>query len=296
MTTGRLSVAAPAYNEAEGIGPLVESWLAYLRSSATVREFEIVICNDGSRDQTGAILDQLAARNAEVRPVHHRVNQGAAAAVATAIVHTTGDWVLLMDSDGQFPIGNLPRMCEAAHSAAAVIGVRQRKLDSPWARFGSWASGALCNCFHRSRIRDFNCALKLVAGPLARSLPLEARGLNYSGEITSRLLEAGVPLAEVVVEHRPRGHGVSSARAWRSARDRFLFVVYIGLRQLLLQKQVLRRNRYDGSGDRAPVTGPAGLGGDAGHVEGRSVLRRPGIEHDHPGVHPLAAGETVPSR
>ena len=243
LIVNKLSLAAPAYNEADGIVSLVNGWLNYLRQAKLAREFEIVICNDGSKDRTGELMDELARVNPEFKPVHHKVNQGAAAALSSAIQHTQGDWVLLIDSDGQFPIENLPAMMKlaGAENTAAVVGVRARKEDSAFTRFGSAMSGWLCNLFHGTHYRDFNCALKLIEGRVVRSLHLEAKGLNYSGEVMSKLLESGIRLSELEVIHSKRAHGVSSAKALSGARDRFLFVMYIGLRQLLLRTQVLQR-------------------------------------------------------
>ncbi len=202
-----------------------------------------MVCDDGSRDATGSILDALAARAPEVRPVHHAVNQGAAAALTSAIRHTSKDWILLIDSDGQFPIEICERMIDEVRErgADAVIGVRRAKADSLFQRAGSWLSGLLCNWFHGTHYRDFNCALKLVPGNALRSLNLEAKGLNYSGEITSKLLEEGVVFAEVEVVHEPRISGRSAAKSLRSAADRLLFVAYIGFRQLLFRCKVLQR-------------------------------------------------------
>ena len=250
-----LSIAAPAYNEAAGIEAVAMEWIHYLKAAPVSQRFEIVVCNDGSRDATGSILDGVATRFPEMKPVHHPVNQGAAAALTTAIRHTTGDWVLLLDSDGQFPIRNLPAMLAAMDgTTAAVTGARTAKRDSAFAQAGSALSGMLCNWFHGTRYRDFNCALKLVRGDILRSLPLEARGLNYSGEITSRLLERGVHPVEVEVEHHDRKHGVSSARRLRSAVDRLLFVLYIGVRQVLIRQAVLNPVPF-AAADRVP--GPA---------------------------------------
>jgi len=236
----KLSLAAPAFNEGAGIEAVTEDWVMYLRRQPAVRAFEIVICDDGSRDDTGAILDALAQRYPEVRPVHHRANQGAAAALTTAIGHTTGDWVLLIDSDGQFPISNLPAMLAAMGQNEAVIGARMAKQDSVFTRLGSSLSGSLCNWFHGTHYRDFNSAFKLVRGAALRALPLEAKGLNYSGEITSKLLERGIAPAEVGIEHRVRERGASSARRVRTAADRLLFVLYVGFRQFLIRARVLQ--------------------------------------------------------
>jgi dolichol-phosphate mannosyltransferase len=237
-----LSLAAPAYNEGDAIETIVLDWVAYLRSVPNIGNFEIVVCDDGSGDGTGVILDRMAKTIPELHPVHFAQNQGAAAALTNAIAHTTGEWVLLIDSDGQFPIENLVRMTAAleASGGRAAIGVR-RKKDSLAARFGSWSSGALCNLFHGSAYRDFNSAFKLVYGPLLRSLKLEAKGLNYSTEVTSKLLETHTTLIEVDIEHRPRIAGKSSLRFIRGSLHRFIFVAYIGLRQLMLRIGVLQR-------------------------------------------------------
>jgi len=114
-----LSIAAPAYNEAEGIESVVRQWIDYLKGLPAIERFEVVVCNDGSRDDRGAILDRIAALDPRLEPVHQPRNQGAAAALTAAIRHTREDWVLLLDSDGQFPIENLPRLIAAVEAAQA---------------------------------------------------------------------------------------------------------------------------------------------------------------------------------
>lgn len=238
----RLSVAAPAYNEAAGIAAVIANWHDFLSAQAALAEFEIVVCNDGSSDTTGDILDRLTLSYPQLRPLHFAQNQGAAAALNAAIAATKGDWVLLIDSDGQFAIENLPAMLEALRRSGglAAIGIRQKK-DAAFAQFGSWASGLVCNLVHGSRMRDFNSAFKLVWGPHLRGLGLEAKGMNYSTEVTSRLLERGIVPVEVQIEHRPRATGTSHMRLLRGALHRFLFVCYIALRQLLLKLGILSR-------------------------------------------------------
>jgi glycosyltransferase involved in cell wall biosynthesis len=241
-----ISIAAPAYNEAENIGPLVREWVRYLETRFRPENYEVVVCDDGSRDETGALLERLGRECPSVRPCRHAVNQGAAAALTTAIRHTTKEWVLLLDTDGQYPIDNLDLfLSEWKQGApAALIGFRSAKADTAFARFGSWASGGCCNFFHGTRYRDFNCALKLVEGRLLRSLCLEAKGLNYSTEISSKILERGVEMKELAVVHRPRGHGRSHRTHWRGSLHRFLFVFYIGFRQFLFKLGVLQRQTH----------------------------------------------------
>jgi len=236
-----LSVASPAYNEAEGIEQVIRHWIAYLRGTPQLEEFEIIVCNDGSRDDTGQILDRIAAELPELRPVHSPRNRGAGAALERAIRHTTCEWVLLLDSDGQFPIENLPPMIAAVETrqVPCATGVRA-KQDHWFARYGSWSSSVVANLFHGTRYRDFNSIFKLVHGPLLRSLRLEANGLSCSTDLTSKLVERGAVLAEVEIEHRARTTGRSSMKLFRDSMHRLLFVLYSGFRQFLLRTGVLR--------------------------------------------------------
>jgi dolichol-phosphate mannosyltransferase len=241
-----ISIATPAYQEGENMRELILGWIAYLQSHFGAEDYEIVVCDDGSRDNTWDLLSALAKENSSVKPCRHPVNQGAAAALSTAIRHTSKAWVLLLDADGQYPIENLEAFVREwkREPARAFIGFRVHKADSRFARFGSWASGGCCNFFHGTHYRDFNCALKLVEGPLLRDLELEAKGLNYSTEISSRILERGVDMREVEIIHRPRAKGRSSRTLWRGSTHRFLFVAYIGFRQLLLRTGVLQRRPF----------------------------------------------------
>jgi dolichol-phosphate mannosyltransferase len=237
-----LSIAAPAYNESAGLRATVDAWLQYLRQQVDIAQFEVVICNDGSIDNTGAMLNELALSQAEVRPVNFPVNQGAAAALAAAIANTRYDWVLLIDSDNQFPIENFAVLFAALkqHTVSAVLGVRD-KQDSAFARFGSKISGFICNLIHNSKLKDFNSACKLVDGKLLRSLVLEAKGMNYSTEITSRLLESKATIVEVDISHQHRAGGKSHMKLIKDSWHRMLFVGYIFIRQILLRFGILKR-------------------------------------------------------
>lgn len=68
MSLYTISLAAPAYNEAKGLEDILKLWLGYLASSDYLFDYEIVICNDGSIDQTGEILDRLAKNDPHLRP------------------------------------------------------------------------------------------------------------------------------------------------------------------------------------------------------------------------------------
>lgn len=239
-----VSLAAPAYNEGSSISVVLDNWIKYLDTLSYLADYEIVVCNDGSIDQTGAILEKHSRDNPRIRILHFEKNQGAAAALAHAVLETKMDYVLLIDSDGQFPIQFLEEMIGSLmleSETSAVIGVRESKQGSLFGRFGTWISGALCNLVYGTHYKDFNSAFKLVPGNVLRSLNLEARGLNYSTEITAKLIERGVLFVEVPVQHTARIGGKSSMKLVQDSWNRFLFVFYLALRKALVKLKVLKK-------------------------------------------------------
>ena len=117
----------------------------------------------------------------------------------------------------------------------------------------------------------------MVCGPLFRALPLESTGMNCSTEITARVAELGHDWMELPIGHRPRGGGRRGWRFWRGARDRGLFVGYLGVRHWLLRRGVLRVP--GGIARGGPMTGIALFSGGRGAASiARSLLRTPGVD------------------
>ena len=103
-----LTVFFPCYNEEENVERTTESALDACRALAD--DFEIIIVNDGSRDRTGELADELAARHAEVRAVHNHPNLGYGGALQAGFRAATKSWVFCTDGDGQFDFKEISRL------------------------------------------------------------------------------------------------------------------------------------------------------------------------------------------
>src|SRR5690349_13997150 len=105
---GSFSLILPAHNESANIEPVVRHALSVLPNFFDT--FEIIVVNDGSKDDTGAIIDRLAAGDERVRAIHHTKNRGYGGALTSGFKASTGDHVMFMDSDRQFDIVDIERL------------------------------------------------------------------------------------------------------------------------------------------------------------------------------------------
>ena len=219
----QLSYFFPAHNEAANLRGLVEEALATLPSLAD--EFEIIIVDDGSKDATPAIADELAAAHAEVRAVHHPVNLGYGAALRSGFANARFDHLAFTDGDRQFQVADLARLIDrlAAGGADAVVGYRIRRAD-PLVRTVYAKLYRLANrIFFGLRVRDVDCACKLFTRRSLEGVNVESGGAFFSAELLIKLRARGRSIAEVGVPHYPRTAGSPTGAkpqvVFRAVRD-----------------------------------------------------------------------------
>lgn len=202
-----LSYFFPAHNEAANLRGLVEEALETLPTLAET--FEIIIVNDGSRDETSAIADELAVAHPEVRAVHHPTNLGYGAALRSGFAAARHDHLAFTDGDRQFKVVDLGRLIDrlAAGDADAVVGYRIRRAD-PLVRTVYAKLYRLANLiFFGLKVRDVDCACKLFTRASLEGVNVESGGAFFSAELLIKLRARGRHLAEVGVPHYPRTAG-----------------------------------------------------------------------------------------
>jgi glycosyltransferase involved in cell wall biosynthesis len=203
-----LSYFFPAHNEAANLRGLVEEALATLPTLAET--FEVVIVDDGSRDATPAIADELAAADPRVRAVHHAKNLGYGAALRTGFASAAHDLIAFTDGDRQFRVADIGRLTARfgeGGGAEAVVGFRIRRAD-PLVRTLYARAYRLANrIFFGLTITDVDCACKLFRRDALRGISVESGGAFFSAELLIKLRAAGRTVVEVGVPHYPRTAG-----------------------------------------------------------------------------------------
>jgi glycosyltransferase involved in cell wall biosynthesis len=200
-----LSVVLPAYNEEQVIALTISNVLETL--SAWGKDFEIIVVNDGSTDQTGAIVASFASADPRIRLVTHETNQGYGAALVSGFAAARKQFTFLMDSDGQFDIRDLQAFFPYIKEYDAIIGYRINRQDSWVRKFNALGWRLLIRLLLGVRARDIDCAFKLLQTEFLHENPLESRGATISAELLYKLKRAGCSYYEVGVHHLPRRKG-----------------------------------------------------------------------------------------
>lgn len=200
-----LSLCFPCYNEQDVIGDVLAGACAVLPEF--LEEFEIVVVDDGSADDTAAVVERFAQRDDRVRLVRHPQNRGYGAAVATALRAAHGEWICFTDGDGQFNMLDLPQLLVHAERSDVVIGYRRTRAEGGVRKFNSDSWRWLIRCLMGLKVRDLDCAFKLFPRWVVDSLQLNAEGACISAEILTQCKRGGLSITEVPVNHFPRSAG-----------------------------------------------------------------------------------------
>lgn len=236
----------PCFNEQDVIGDVLAGALAVMPEF--LDEFEIVVVDDGSSDNTAAAVEAVAARDDRVRLVRHEQNRGYGAAVATALRAAHGEWICFTDGDGQFNMLDLPQLLVHAHRSDVVVGYRHRRADNGIRKLNAQSWKWLIRCLLGVRVRDLDCAFKLFPRWVVDCLKLTAEGACISVEILTQCQRGGLSITEVPVNHFPRSTG--------KATGANLGVVFKAFRELPIVWQY--RKMAPWGSERRPLNG-AGL-------------------------------------
>lgn len=200
-----LSVVYPAFNEEENVEGTVQKALEALPS--LVREFEIIVVDDGSADKTGEIIDRLAAEKENVRAVHHEKNRGYGAALQSGFASAANDLVFFSDSDGQFDIREITRLLEHIERYDMVLGYRKNRRDPFHRKLNAWAWNVLVRLLLGVKVKDIDCAFKVYKKKVLDSIEITSNGAMVNTEILGRARQKNFTLKELPVTHYPRLKG-----------------------------------------------------------------------------------------
>jgi len=234
-----LSVVAPIYNEEENIENVLTYWTTLLDPANF--ESEIVVTDDGSTDKTSEILSKLQTKIKRLKVITHDQNYGYGRALSTAIHGARGEWIVTIDSDGQFDLKDYKVLLEKAQSEKldGVNGFRLRKKDTLFRVIADRALNLIVRSMFKIKLRDTNCALKVLKGEWIQKINIEARGYPAPTEIVVKLFKLGAKFGEAGVNHIERQAGLSKLRPFQTGIIFLWFLFFLRLKIHLYNKKII---------------------------------------------------------
>ena len=216
-----VSVLIPAYNEEESIAATVA---AIRQHAACVRELEIIVINDGSRDRTGEI-----ARTLPVTLIEHEVNTGYGSALKDGLRQAKHEFILIADADGTYPLEDIPRLLEDAAQYAMVVGARTGAVVRipPLRKPGKWIITRLAEYLSNRKIPDLNSGFRVFRKDVAlRFLTLYPDGFSFTTTITLAMLTNHYKVKFIPINYHRRT-GKSSIKPLRDFTNFTILIIRI---------------------------------------------------------------------
>jgi glycosyltransferase involved in cell wall biosynthesis len=201
-----ISVFFPAFNEQYNIKNTLQKAIEILPKYA--QNFEIIVVNDGSSDQTREIVEEISKKQPKVKIINHKNNLGYGSALKTGFYSAKSPLIVFTDSDGQFDISELPKFLEKIQICDLAIGYRRKRSESGIRLVNAKAWGFLIRFLFGLKVKDLDCGFKLIKKKVIDTIPkLESNGALISAELLIKAKKTGFKIAQIPVNHYPRQAG-----------------------------------------------------------------------------------------
>lgn len=203
-----LSVVLPAHNEAKNLPYILQEALEVL--STLGLDYEIIVVNDGSGDDTQLVVEGFVKKNPQIKLINHPKNLGYGAALTTGFKNSTKELVFFMDADRQFSITDITKLLPFTGEFDIVAGYRIIRHD-PWYRvmIGRGYNLLVVTLFG-VKLKDIDCAFKIYHRDVLDKIHFETVGALVNTEIMLKAQLMGKRVKEIGVNHYPRVEGKQS--------------------------------------------------------------------------------------
>ncbi len=190
------SILIPAFNEAGSIASVIQG----LRTRLQGREFEIIVIDDGSADQTARI-----ALEQGVRVLQHKRNRGYGASLKSGILAGRHECLVIMDADGTYPAESIPALVDALKDADMVVGMRAKENIPLLRRPAKWILRRLAQYITAQKIPDLNSGMRAFRRSLVmRYFSVVSDRFSFTTTLTVALLSDGYVVTYLPIEYHQR--------------------------------------------------------------------------------------------
>ena len=204
-----LSIFFPFWNEEKNIERVVKKAIPVAQKVAL--NWEIIMVDDGSSDDTLKIANLLAKKDPHLVVASHKTNRGYGAALRTGFEYARYNLIVFTDGDSQFDFSQVERFLDKIDEADIVIGFRKKRIDNPIRHVLMNLLKVWDFIFFGFYFKDIDCGFKLFRKEaISKIMPLKSEGAMITTEILARALEKKLKIEQVEVSHYPRKYGDQS--------------------------------------------------------------------------------------
>jgi glycosyltransferase involved in cell wall biosynthesis len=208
MKLSSVTVFFPCYNDAGTIPTMILRALEVLPQITD--DYEVIVINDGSQDDSGRVLDVIAARFDHLRIIHRAQPSGYGGVLRAGFAAACKDWVFYTDGDAQYDVRELALLAARVRDGVDMVNGYKIKRHDPLYRV---VIGLAYQYFVKLAfglgIRDVDCDFRLMRRAIFDHIRLESTTGTITVELVKKIQDAGYTLVEVPVHHWYRQYGVS---------------------------------------------------------------------------------------
>lgn len=208
MGNMHLSIVIPVYNEEKNLLELVREIVSVMERNSY--DYEIILVDDGSSDNSLAVLKSLAGDNNKIKVLSFAVNRGQTAALQAGIEYASSDIIVTMDSDLENDPADIPRLLERINNGYDVVSGWRRgrwQKNKLSRRLPSLMANWLISRITNVKLHDYGCTLKAYRKKILHGFSLYGEMHRF---IPAYAVRQGANLTEVEVNYRPRKAGRSN--------------------------------------------------------------------------------------
>ena len=203
-----ITVSVPCYNDSGSLIAFHGQLVDFASSNLDLRLFFLFI-DDGSTDNTRAVLDEIKKRTPRCEIVYHRENLGFGPTFREAFTLPKTEYVFFIPADGQFPIKSLRDLASSIQDKDFVLGIRKIRKDNVYRRFNSMLYNRIVSMTAGVEIQDVN-SIVLFRNNIVKNVFLKSNSAFVNAELVLEALKGGFRLGQVEIEHAPRRYGTGS--------------------------------------------------------------------------------------